>query len=237
MNRTTRGRVAVVAAAVALLAGVAAAPAAQADPKPISTARYIALAQVAMAHDGFIAPAARAEMATRPDLHSQIPTKVEADYELPGYVEDPDQVSTTTLSTTSKVMDSTSSDAQLAAAALTTSTASKDRYLSYSNTFFFSTHVLDYHFVVGWSYNGSSVVGTPSAYTYAKAYTGAIRNLGLYKNDSYRNYDGSRIYAWTMPLTGKWQECSGSTCDIHYPVVRFGVYYNGTYSYTVLDKA
>lgn len=228
----------IIASLALVLAGAAApASASPTQPKPISTARYIALAKVAMAHDGVIAPAAREQMATRPDLHSVIPTKVEADYEQPGYVSDPDQVATTTVSTTSKVMDSTSADAQLAAAALTTSTASKDRYLSYSNTFFFSTHVLDYHFVVGWSYNGSSVVGTPSAYTYAKAYSGAIRNLGLDKNDSYRNYSGSRIYAWTMPLTGKWQECSGTTCDIHYPVVRFGVYYNGTYSYTVLDKA
>jgi hypothetical protein len=90
--------------------------------------------------------------------------------------------------------------------------------------------------VVGWSYNGTNVIGQPSAYSYIKNATGAVRNLGIVTNSQYANYNAKGIYAWTVPLTGKWQECSGSSCDYYSPQVRFGVYFNNTYNYTVLTK-
>jgi hypothetical protein len=193
----------------------------------ISTARYVAIANEALANGGRLTDAQKAQLSTRPDLWDVVPTRAIPDYEMPGWTED--SAVTTTVGTTNAAAMS----ADATASALTTSTRSVDRYIVYEAGPF-NTKVADYHFVVAWSYNGTQVVGTPSSYTYLKNACGGCQNGGIFTNSQYRNYNSRGVYAWTVPLTGKWQWCS-SGCQYFYPQVRFGVYFNGTYNYTVLS--
>jgi hypothetical protein len=116
-----------------------------------------------------------------------------------------------------------------------TRTRSVDRYVVYET--FYHSKIVNYHFRVAWSYNGSVVVGTPSRSTWIDTSGGApgIRNNGIVSDGSYRNYSGTRVYAWTLPLQGQWEQCVATLgCGqmVGNPKVTFGVYFDGTYSYT-----
>ena len=168
----------------------------------------------------------RARILTRPDLAATTidPTSAKADYGLPGYVPDPMEVTRRPPAGGGGVK------TQVAALALTTRTSSKDRYIVYEN--WVHTKIVDYHFVVGWSWNGRNVIGTPSAYTYTANAASGVQNLGIQSNDKYPNYTANGIDAWTMPIRAAWKR----DADTHYPTVRFGVYFDGTYHYEVLSK-
>jgi hypothetical protein len=223
-----RGRLIAALAAGATLALTVGVGTATAAERPISDARFAAIVKQAW-DTGEVTDAQRAEIFTRPDLASTTidPTSVHADYEEPGYVPDPDEVTT--------APKPSASGGRVQAMALAgTSTTSKDRYIVYDN--WQNVVLLRYHFVVAWSYNGTSVVGTPSSYTYVKDCYGTCVNYGITSNNQYPNYSNGRLYAWTVPLNAKVTYQKGSDAvSTHTPAVRFGVYYNGTYSYVVLN--
>jgi hypothetical protein len=156
-----------------------------------------------------------------------VPTRAVPDYELPGRTE-----ASAVTTTTTTMQAAATSDATLSA--LTTSTRTVDRYIVYEAGIW-NTKIADYHFVTAWSYNGRNVVGTPSSYSYLKNACGGCQNGGIVTNSQYPDDNANGIYAWTVPLTGKWQWC-GNGCQYFYPQVRFGVYYDGSYHYTVLSK-
>jgi hypothetical protein len=204
------------------------APANAVEAKPISDAEFQTIVASAW-RTGTVSEADRAKVMTRPDLAATTvdPTSVKADYELPGYVPDPDEVTVAPKAKPAK--------GGLMALAAGTYTTSKDRYIVYDN--WTNTVLFRYHFVVSWSYNGSVVVGTPSSYTYVKDCIGSCVNYGITYNGQYPNYSNGRLYAWTVPLNAKVTYRKGTdNISTYTPAVRFGVYYNGTYSYTFLNK-
>jgi hypothetical protein len=205
------------------------APSAMASSQPerLTDAEFLAIVDQAW-RTGSVSAAQRESVLTRPDLAATTidPTSVKADYELPGYVPDPTEVKT-------PPHPPKASGAHILAAS--TVTTSRDRYLVYDN--WVGTVYARYHFVVSWSYNGTSVVGTPSSYTYIQDCGGSCTNNGITWNGQYPNYSGGRLYAWTVPLKARWRYCKAGLCEPDYtPSVRFGVYYNGTYNYVVLNK-
>lgn len=215
----------IVVAATATMLGLLTAPAdAVPKPRPITTTQYLAIANQAVANDGRLTADQWAQLQTRPDLLAVVPTRAIPDYEMPGWAE-ASAVTTTTSNT------GTTSGA--AAALTTTYTRSVDRYIVYESGIW-NTKVADYHFVTAWSYNGTQVIGTPSSYSYLANACGGCQNGGIVTNSQYRNYNSQGVYAWTVPLTGKWQWCS-MICTYFYPQVKFGVYFDGTYHYTVLS--
>jgi hypothetical protein len=228
LGKRVRRRFIAAASVGVVSALVLAVPATAATQKEkISDAQFTAIVDHAWS-TGKVTDAERAAVLTRPDLAATTidPTSAKADYELPGWVGDSDEVGV-------HPAPSRTNDAQVALA--TTSTSSRDRYIVYEN--WLHSKLLDYHFVVAWSYNGSSVVGSPSSYTYVKNCAGTCQNFGIVSNDQYPDYGGGRIYAWTVPLRAKFiYGKAGSTEAPKQPTVRFGVYYNGTYNYVVLSK-
>ncbi|WP_270886180.1 hypothetical protein [Pedococcus sp. 5OH_020] len=94
-------------------------------------------------------------MLTRPDRAASTidPTSARPDDELPGYVPDPTEVKVPPV----PPMNGTA-EALVAAGV---SSTSRDRYIAYDN--WLNVVIARYHFVVGWSYNGTSVIGQPSS--------------------------------------------------------------------------
>lgn len=211
-------------AIVALSAGL---PTAHATPakQPISDAAFNAIVKQAW-EAGIVTPAQRALVLTRPDLAVSTidPTSAKPDYELPGYVPESTEVRGAPLH----------NGGGKSFTAATVSTTSRDRYIVYDN--WLKSVLARYHFVVAWSYDGTSVIGTPSSYTYISDCAGSCTNYGITSNNQYPNYSNGRLYAWTVPLLAKWGYCKAAQCDdLHTPSVRCGVYYNGTYNYTFLN--
>lgn len=194
--------------------------------QPISDAAFYAIVKQAE-QTGSVTAAQRAAVLTRPDLAATTidPTSATPDYKLPGYVPDPTEVKV--------APPPPHAGAARATAAATTSTT-RDRYIVYDN--WIGTVLARYHFVVSWSYNGYSVVGTPNSYTYVATCLASCTNYGIIQNSQYPNYNSNgQLYAWTVPLIAKWIYCNGG-CDTHQPNVRFGVYYDGTYNYTYFNS-
>lgn len=178
---------------------------------------------------GALNSADRAQLMTRPDLASYTidPSSVTPDFAEPSYVPDPMEVREGT-----KPSDMPAGPLD-ATASFATRTTTRDRYVSYTTLGGIKAR---YHFVVSWSYNGTSVVGKPSSHTYVANCAGSCSNYGITSNGQYPNYGGSRIYAWTVPLLARWRYCKAGSCDQdHTPSVRFGVYFDGTYSYVSTD--
>lgn len=213
-----------VAGAAALM--VVTAPAEAAD-NPISDAEYTAIIKEVW-RTGTVSDEQRAKILSRPELAEDTvdPTTGTPDYELPGYVPDP-------LERAPMTKPPTGPDNFPMYA---TRTTSRDRYVVYET--FWHSKIVNYHFRVAWSYNGTSVVGTPARSTWIDAAAPGIYNRGIISDGSYRNYNGSRLYAWTLPLQGQWEQCVGGACgqQVGNPYVIFGVYFDGTYHYTFKHK-
>lgn len=226
--KTVIRRTSILASVGALLLGIVSTPVG-AESQRITDAEFNAIMRQAWS-TGKVTAAQRAAIMSRPDLAATTvdPTSATPDYLTPGYIADPTEVPPG-----AKSADGAGQATRLASA-YATRTTSRDRYVSYTN--WVGTILMHYHFVVAWSYNGSIVTAKPTAYSYI-AKCNSCRNSGIVGNDTYPNYSGSRIYAYTVPLRGKGQYCAATGCeDPVYPQVRFGVYYDGTYNYTFLSS-
>lgn len=203
----------------------------------LSDAEYAAVVKEVYATGKATAEQRRAIL-SRPELAANVidPTSAKADYELPGYLPDP-------LERSKEVARGRTSQAgggvETTLTAYANRTRSVDRYVVYET--FYHHKIVNYHFKVSWSYNGSVVVGTPARSTWVDASGGApgIRNNGIISDGSYRNYNSRGVYAWTLPLQGQWEQCLASLgCGqmVGNPYVTFGVYFDGTYHYTFNHK-
>ena len=125
-------------------------------------------------------------------------------------------------------VDSGTLDTGIELAAYATRSRTVDRFVRYYSLT--GGAVIDYHFTVGWGYNGDKVVNTPTRGHYIVSYTEGMYDRGL-NSTGVMNLPGP--YAWTIDGQGQWEQCiykygcfaSGS------PFTRFGVYLDGTYSY------
>lgn len=219
-----RLRRAAAVAVFALLAAFATQPASAEEPASDAEINQI-LTEVYSTHT--VTDYQRSRILTREDVASTTvdPTSGTADYELPGYTADPNQVYTAP-----PVYGSPPFEAQ----AMTCRRV--DRYIIYKT--WLGSRLVDYHFYVHWCYDGYQVSKTPpSRGTWIKTYVCCVQNHGLVTNDAAPNWSGSRLYAWTVTMAGRWTQCTPDwPCDSGNPAVRFGLYYNGTYSYTILAR-
>ena len=239
MKRTRRSFTTILTggmAALAMAATFAAPSAVAADGQRLSDAEYATVVKQVYA-TGKVTAAQRRAILSRPEQAEDIidPTSARADYEVPGYQADPLERAEGTGRTAAHE----GGESVDALATYTTRTRSVDRYVVYET--FYHHKIVNYHFKVSWSYNGSVVVGTPSRSTWIDTSGGAagIRNNGIISDGSYRNYSGTRVYAWTLPLQGQWEQCLASLgCGqmVGNPYVTFGVYFDGTYHYTFNHK-
>jgi len=125
-------------------------------------------------------------------------------------------------------VDSGTLDTGIALAAYATRSRTVDRYVRYYSLT--GGAVIDYHFTVGWGYNGDKVINTPTRGHYIVSYTEGMYDRGL-ASTGVMNQPGP--YAWTIDGQGTWEQCiakygcfAGGA-----PFTRFGVYFDGTYSY------
>lgn len=158
---------------------------------------------------GHVSRADRAELLTRPDIAGQI-----VDPESGALKQSP-------------IAGSTDGPFALAAATYSTRSRAVDRYIQYSSIT--GATVLDYHFTIYWTYNGSSVTAQPQRGHYLRTSAPGIYDRGFTDNTAYANLPGP--YAYTVTMQATWEQCilrygcivSGN------PFTQFGVYFDGTY--------
>lgn len=116
---------------------------------------------------------------------------------------------------------------RLAAATYATRSSSADRYIQYSSIT--GATVLDYHFTIYWTYNGSIVTTQPQRGHYLRTSAPGIDDRGFTNNTAYANLPGP--YAYTVTMQATWEQCImkyGCVASGN-PFTQFGVYFDGTY--------
>lgn len=108
-----------------------------------------------------------------------------------------------------------------------TRSGSADRYIQYSSIT--GATVLDYHFTIYWTYNGSTVTSQPQRGHYLRTSAPGIYDRGFTNNTAYANLPGP--YAYTVTMQATWEQCVikyGCVASGN-PFTQFGVYFDGTY--------
>ncbi|QGN56764.1 hypothetical protein [Nostocoides sp. HKS02] len=116
---------------------------------------------------------------------------------------------------------------RLVAPAYATRSSSADRYIQYSSIT--GATVLDYHFTIYWTYNGSTVTAQPQRGHYLRTSAPGIYDRGFTNNTAYANLPGP--YAYTVTMQATWEQCIikwGCVASGN-PFTQFGVYFDGTY--------
>lgn len=158
---------------------------------------------------GRVSPADRAALLTRPQVAAQIVDPASGVLQMA-----PDAASP-------------AGGIDLAAATYATRSSSADRYIQYSSIT--GATVLDYHFTIYWTYNGSIVTSQPQRGHYLRTSAPGIYDRGFTNNTAYANLPGP--YAYTVTMQASWEQCIlkyGCVASGN-PFTQFGVYFDGTY--------